>query len=331
MKKSFFSTCPLLILLIVCGIGFGVISLISCKNETAEPSETQAAQSELPADTAPESAPEQTAAPETAPVQTQSPSAETQPAETGTDAEETTAAPAESVPVQTEPLPSASASGIVLPGFETEPQTEPTEAPPAEKTFTTVTEDYFSDALFIGDSRTNGLALYAPLSGADYYYKTSLNIYDVMGSSNNDISINGCSGVRSILQSGSWKKIYISFGINECGYGIDSFIDKYEEVIEEIRGYQPDAIIYIQSIMVVTASKAASATYFSNDNLRDRNRRLAELADGETVFFLEINDVYQDANGNLPDSYGSSDGAHLQPKYYSLWNEYLMSHAIVTD
>ena len=39
--------------------------------------------------------------------------------------------------------------------------------------------DYFSDALFIGDSRTDGLRLYSGIKGADFYCYKGLTIFEM--------------------------------------------------------------------------------------------------------------------------------------------------------
>lgn len=45
--------------------------------------------------------------------------------------------------------------------------------------FQTVDDSYFDDALFIGDSRTEGLALYGSLTNADYFSSVGLTIFKV--------------------------------------------------------------------------------------------------------------------------------------------------------
>ena len=193
--------------------------------------------------------------------------------------------------------------------------------------FEAVDESYFDDALFIGDSRTDGLRLYSPFDGATYYHKTSMSIYNVMESTE---SCDGCYGIRQLLQNRSYAKIYIMFGINEAYSDKDTFLDRYEDVIEEIRGYQPDAIIYIQSIMYVTAKKMANDPGFSNDGLRAKNEGLKAMANGKDIFYLEINDALNDGAGNLPSDY-TNDGVHLKAQYYSLWSDYLLEHAVVLE
>ena len=55
---------------------------------------------------------------------------------------------------------------------------EPTSTPePTPLQFTTVDASYFDDALFIGDSRTVGIAEYGSLKNATYFADVGLNVY----------------------------------------------------------------------------------------------------------------------------------------------------------
>lgn len=226
----------------------------------------------------------------------------------------------ELTPVQTEVVPTETAASA-----ETTEAMTTTETEPPTLGFETVDESYFDDALFIGDSRTDGLRLYSPFEGATYYYKTSLSIFNAMDSTE---TCDGCYGIRQLLQNRTYGKIYIMFGINEAYSDKQSFLDRYEKVIDEIRSYQPDALIYIQSIMYVTAKKMANDPGFSNDGLRAKNEGLKAMANGKDIFYLEVNDALNDGAGNLPGDY-TNDGVHLKPEYYHLWSDFLLKNAIV--
>ncbi len=207
---------------------------------------------------------------------------------------------------------------------ETEAPTDP--APEAlERAIMEVDERYFSDALFIGDSRTDGLRLYAPIPGADYYCGTSMTIFGIMDSQQ---TVNGVTGLRNLLSSRSYGKIYLMLGINEAGYDTQSFADQYASVVEQIRAAQPNAIIYLQSILYVSQKHEQDYPVFSTENLKAKNSCIAALADGENVIYLEVNDALNDGTDHLPEEY-SGDGVHLKPSYYSLWREYLLDNALV--
>lgn len=206
----------------------------------------------------------------------------------------------------------------------TEPTTEATE--PAPLSFTTVGEEYFDDALFIGDSRTNGLEIYDPPSdGADFYCGTSMTIFGVLDSSE---SVGGVTGFANVLQAKQYGKIYIMFGINECGYDTGVFIESFQKVVDQVRAYQPDAIIYLQSILYVTQAKENEMPVFASTNLDEKNAEIAKLANGRDIFYLEVNDALNDGTNHLPADY-TGDGVHLKASCYKYWKDYLYQHAIV--
>ena len=196
--------------------------------------------------------------------------------------------------------------------------------------FTDVDDEYFNDALFIGDSRTVGLSEYCePLdTRATFYSKVSLTIYDVMKKEFIQTD-NGKIGVEKGLTDNQYAKIYIMLGLNEIGTGdTQYFVDAYKEVVDKIRELQPDAIIYIQGIMHVTARKSDNDKFFNNARINERNQALSELADQKTIFYIDMNESVDDENGNLDGSL-SFDDVHLKASSYERWHEYLLHHAIV--
>jgi TATA-box binding protein (TBP) (component of TFIID and TFIIIB) len=196
--------------------------------------------------------------------------------------------------------------------------------------FTEVDDDYFTDALFIGDSRTVGLSEYCePLdTRATFYSKISLTIYDAL--TKKFIKTDkGKICIEDALAEEQYAKIYIMLGLNEIGTGNpEYFKNAYEQVITRIRELQPDAIIFIQGIMHVTEDKSRGDKYFNNENINARNAVLAELADQSTVFYLDMNEAVDDENGNLAKEL-SFDDVHLKASSYQRWYEFLLHNGIV--
>jgi len=195
--------------------------------------------------------------------------------------------------------------------------------------FVTVEETYFDDAVFIGDSRMVGVYEYAGIESATYYAKVSMTIFDLMESrvTTND----SVRTVREGLEENQFGKVYLMVGLNELGTGdVDYFIAAYQGVIEEIRALQPEAIIYIQGIMHVAGDMDRSDSIFNNENINERNEALRQLANGEDVFYIDVNEVYDDENGNLR-SDCTSDDVHLYGNCYEEWYQFFMHHGVPTD
>ena len=194
---------------------------------------------------------------------------------------------------------------------------------------TTVDDRYFDDALFLGDSRTDGLFLYSTPGNCKHYPfpATSLTIFKVMEAKDEEQRY-GYSNVRALLQGMQFGKIYLMFGINECGYATSKYYEAYKSVVEEIRSYQPEALIYIQSTCYVTQKHEANNPVFATDNIKEKNEAIKALANDKDIFYLEINDCLNDGTDHLPSDY-TGDGVHLKAKYYRLWHDYLLEHAVV--
>lgn len=197
-----------------------------------------------------------------------------------------------------------------------------------EPLFQTVTEDYFSDALFIGDSRTVGMQQSGLLDNAAYYAKTGIGIGAIL--QERIVSENGVSyTVKEALARHAFRKVYIMIGINDMSAGdVAWYTQQYEEILDAVRSTQPQAIIYIQGNIPMSYGKQEPGGALTNENLRLRNEAARALADNETVFYLDIQDIYADENGHLAQAY-TSDGLHVKSEYYGEWVDYLKTHAVV--
>ncbi|MDR2770781.1 MAG: GDSL-type esterase/lipase family protein, partial [Clostridiales Family XIII bacterium] len=188
-------------------------------------------------------------------------------------------------------------------------------------------DDYFSDALFIGDSRTQGLLLYSNLGNAGYYAARGLTVEQVFKKPVVD-SGGGKITVSEALSHRAFGKVYLMFGLNELGWNsIDTFIEAYGRVLDRVRETQPDALIYVQAIMPVSAWKSEKDTVHNNPNIERFNERILQLAEEKNAFYLDVGESVADQNGVLPDE-ASSDGIHLNKKYCVKWEEYLRAHVL---
>lgn len=196
-----------------------------------------------------------------------------------------------------------------------------------------VEEDYFDDALFIGDSRTVGLFEYGQIEDrAQFYAQTSLMIYEVMENPKAIVKTEDGKEfitVEEALSEKQFGKIYMMLGLNEMGFGTpESFGKAYGAVVSRIRELQPDAVIYIQSIMHVAGEKNQTDPVYNNTNIDLRNQPLMQLADNEHIFYLDINEALCDETGCLVSDW-TFDQVHLKAAYYQVWKDYLLDHGIV--
>ena len=202
------------------------------------------------------------------------------------------------------------------------------ESDKSSKEFAVVKESYFDDALFIGDSRTVGLADYSGWKNTTFYADVGLTIYDVFDKQIVEVGRKKMT-IEKALQEKSFNKIYIMLGINEMGTGnAESFTKAYKEVVDRIIELQPNAIIFVEAIMNVTKEKSDTDPIFNNINIEDRNNHLAALADNKKIFYIDVNEVITDSTGGIPAEY-TFDNIHLKAAYYKLWTDFLLKSGIV--
>lgn len=193
-------------------------------------------------------------------------------------------------------------------------------------------DSYFDDALFIGDSRTDGLANYGKLSEhASFFATESLTVYDIMEVSLPLRTPGGeepAADLSTVLKNHKYKKLYFCIGINELGnVGTLKFYEKYVEVVQNLRKLAPHAVIFVQGIMHENKALSSKDPVFNNKNILEKNRAIATLANGHDIFYLDMNESVCDKNGNLKDDY-TNDGIHLKAAEYVRWEDWLKDHVI---
>lgn len=199
-----------------------------------------------------------------------------------------------------------------------------------EKEFTTVDDSYFDDALFIGDSRIVGLSQYCEAidSRATFFAQKSLTIFDIRNKEWIEDENGNKMSIATALAGKHYKKIYLMVGINELGTGDEErFREVYSQVVQGLRYLQPDATIFISSIMHVSEEKNNTDALYNNTNINIRNEAIKGLADNRKVFYLDINEAVDDENGNLK-AETTGDGVHLKGACYEPWHQYLLDHGV---
>ena len=252
-----------------------------------------------------------------------------------------------------QPAPAAEASAppvetrTVLPpevGEPPVPTPEPTPTPVPAFDFTqpapetpAVEDDWFSDAVFIGDSRTDGLRLYSGIRGADFLAYKSLMIFHVVGNDRVDqkaVPLNGVGDKKTVLEwldEKQYAKVYLMFGVNELGYGDDAaFTDAFSRTVDEIRARQPEAVVYIQSLVPIEPEKAYKtnpAAWLNNDNVARYNELLRQVCADKGVVYVDVAAALTDEGGGLPPE-GTTDGIHFTRSWYEKWYAYLKTHTV---
>ena len=187
------------------------------------------------------------------------------------------------------------------------------------------TDDELDNALFIGDSRTVGLFNICDKPKATFYCAVGLNVQTVF--QNQVVTLdNGSMGTveQALAQGHKYSRVYINFGTNEMGWPYyDSFVELYKKLVDTIRKYSPDAKIYVESILPVTASRDQQGDAINNKNVQALNEYIKKFAADNSCTYLQCDKAVMGQDGKLPQE-ASPDGVHLNIDYCRYWLNYII-------
>lgn len=195
-----------------------------------------------------------------------------------------------------------------------------------------VEDTYFDNAVFLGDSRTEGLSLYSGLKTGHFYTAVGATVESVFSKDawkteeGKKIPL-----LDAVAAQEGCDKIYVMLGINELGWTkTETFRKQYAKVVDRLREDHPDAKIVLQSIPPVSAKQEAKKTYVNNERIRVYNEAIRALAEEKECYFLDVAACLTGADGLLPEKL-NFDGIHLNPSGCKIWLDCLRSHSLEDD
>ena len=193
-----------------------------------------------------------------------------------------------------------------------------------------VGDEYFDDAAFVGDSITEGIKLYEVMTNATVVAARGINLDNVF-TDDQIRTAQGNSTVMGALEAAEPKKIYIMFGANGVGWFTEQhFTDVYTKFVQAVKEQHPASQIYLQSILPVTQEFDDSREDISNDKINRYNELVVEIAEEQKVHYLDVASAFKDEKGCLPED-SNGDGMHFGNKYYQKWFDYLKSHTVAEE
>ncbi len=195
--------------------------------------------------------------------------------------------------------------------------------------FATVMEDYFDNALFIGDSRMVGFSIYRKYPNATYFCYQSASAFNILDT---EMDVEGYGNVKltDLLTLHKFDKIYITLGINSTATGIPNHSSHYKSLLDVVTITQPQAIVYLMANMHVTDEINTNNVQVNNYNINLVNDFIKKFADNRQMFYLDPNEMYDDENGNLIKEL-TSDNAHVYIRHYDRYLYFLLTHALIED
>lgn len=187
--------------------------------------------------------------------------------------------------------------------------------------------DFFSKAVFIGNSTSEGLTTYFNSKGKNYL-GGPLVAAKVSYTFNSDkAKLNGYMlkykgtqlQAKALVKKSGSKYALIMMGTNDLvGTSASSVAKKYKSYIEGIQKENPGVVIYIQSTTPRRGTK--NVKNLSNDKIVELNKLMKSYADSKSgVYFIDISTPLKDTDGNMKKAYCSDGYVHLNMKGYKVW------------
>lgn len=220
-----------------------------------------------------------------------------------------------------------------LPGTEPslppEPEVEPYDyalpAPESDE----VGDDWFADAVFLGDSRTDGLRLYGGITEADFICYKGLMCREF--DNKRCISDSGKKITpQAALTKKQYGKVFLMLGLNELGFATETFAEDYAALIDAVRAAQPEAVLYVQSIVPINDRKSREKNqpyYVTNEKITAFNAEITRLCEEKQVILVDTAAGLSDETGELPYE-AATDGVHFTKAWYQNWYTYLKTHTV---
>ena len=222
---------------------------------------------------------------------------------------------------------------------QTTPKPTPTPTPPVENTgrpivseypvseSARVDNDFFADAVFVGDSRTQGIQLYGDIKNTTFYAYQGLNVITAMN--NNFITENGQNYTvpQALARHPEFKKIYICLGVNEFWLNTATYKHHYEVLIDAIMQANPNAAIYMYAIFPLSKDHSKASSGLNNEHMTEFNEAALDIAKTRGIYFVNTAEAFLKLDGTLwLDSTESPDGVHLNSSGVKKLTEYLRTH-----
>ena len=187
-----------------------------------------------------------------------------------------------------------------------------------------VDDSYFSDAVFIGDSRMEGFHFTSGITQGDWLTSVGMTLTSI-----SDSKVSTADGTITVYQGLSgrqYAKIYLMLGANDLGFWPwEEFLPTALSVLKQFHELQPSAQIYVCSCIYVEESKVVT-DYVNNANVIEVNKGLLEACrELDYCWYLNLNEVLSNGWQSLIQD-ASEDGVHLYEYYSKVMLSYMKNH-----
>ncbi len=192
----------------------------------------------------------------------------------------------------------------------------------------------FANAVFLGDSRTEGLQAFSGLRQGTFHWDRGMNVFRAVSEDYQVFEIDGKpANLVETLAEKQYDAVYLMLGINEMGYDVSAYRSALYTLLDAIREAQPEAVLYLQTMPPVNEAECRAnglGEWLNNANVDAFNEVIQQAAKEKQWVLLDTASIYRDESGSLPAD-RTSDGVHFTYNGYGIWAGFLRTHWIDKD
>jgi lysophospholipase L1-like esterase len=168
--------------------------------------------------------------------------------------------------------------------------------------------------LFLGDSITEGWGGGGKAVWEKYYAPLDAANFGIGGDQTQHVLWRIDNGE---LDGISPKLVVLLIGTNNIGYPAEEILKADDKIVQEIHDKLPQSKLLILGIFP-RADKRAGSPVLMQAKIKEVNKGLATLDDGSKTRFLDVSNIFLDADGNIPTDI-MKDHLHPTAKGYQIW------------
>lgn len=192
-------------------------------------------------------------------------------------------------------------------------------------------DDYQNKTAYLGDSVSLGLGVFGNHPKEMVIAKGSINPMDAVIKQLIELDDGTFVNFPDALSRLDADRAVLTFGANAISVmSEETFLNYYIKLIDEVKEKNPDCEIIIQSISPIATT--CTLKKFTNTLINRANLLLLILAYSEDVHFLNSAPALKGDDGFLKLEYCSSDdGIHINADGYTVWIDFLRTHALISE
>ena len=190
-------------------------------------------------------------------------------------------------------------------------------------------DDYFSDAVFLGDSMMENIEMLDLFPTANFVTLIGMSpisldkkLLHLPGDSHTYVT------AYDVINSYPHRKIYILLGGNALDHKTsDATIEDYRAMMERMLKDYPDSYFYVLCPPSMTRARMKKDRILPDRYSKFRDSLLA-LAQEMRLYFIDLYTMFLDGDGYLSADYAAPDGFHLKTDASLLVASYIRSHTV---